>query len=183
MSCTEISASLFLNSPAPMADSSAKSRYSKVYPIAPHMAKDIPRMNQPLFGDSTVSKAVKELLYRIHDVNPLSQSIYQQAAVFFSGVEQQAIDTLQQQLTELQQRLNEVNKSARPKIEKRMLDCQNELKDLLRLQEENRLGRIRQLKQTAKHIVEAVTGETPYESNQPHISPINKPIPRQPREP
>ncbi len=123
-------------------------------------------MNQPLFGDSTVSKAVKELLYRIHDVNPLSQSIYQQAAVFFSGVEQQAIDTLQQQLTELQQRLAEVNKSARPKIEKRMLDCQNELKDLLRLQEENRLGRIRQLKQTAKHIVEAVTGETPYESNQ-----------------
>lgn len=123
-------------------------------------------MNQPLFGDSTVSKAVKELLYRIHDVNPLSQSIYQQAAVFFSGVEQQAIDTLQQQLTELKQRLDEVNKSARPKIEKRMLDCQNELKDLLRLQEENRLGRIRQLKQTAKHIVEAVTGETSYESNQ-----------------
>ncbi len=123
-------------------------------------------MNQPLFGDSTVSKAVKELLYRIHDANPLSQSIYQQAAMFFSGEEQDAIATLQQQLTDLQRRLDEVHKSARPKIEKRITETQNELKDKLRLQEENRLGRIRQLKQTAKHIVEAVTGETPYETNQ-----------------
>ena len=130
------------------------------------MAKEVQRMNQPLFGDSSVSKAVKELLYRIQDANPLSQSIYQQAATFFTGEEQLAIDALQQQKADLQRRIDDASKGARVKLEKRLLDTQNELKEKLRQQEDNRLGRIRQLKQTAKHILEAVTGDSTQETQQ-----------------
>ena len=130
------------------------------------MAKEVQRMNQPLFGDSSVSKAVKELLYRIQDANPLSQSIYQQAATFFSGEEQLAIDALQQQKADLLRRIDDASKGGRVKLEKRLGETQNELKEKLRQQEDNRLGRIRQLKQTAKHILEAVTGDSVQETQQ-----------------
>lgn len=117
-------------------------------------------MHQSLYGDSSFSKTIKELLSRIQDPNPLAQSIHQQAAYFFSGQEQQAIAELTQQQTELHVRLVEANKTARSKLEKRLQQVSMELKDKQRLQEENRLGRLRQLKQTAQHILEAITGTT-----------------------
>ncbi len=123
-------------------------------------------MNQSQFGSTAATKSVKDLLSKIHDASPRKDSVYEQAAYYFSGVEQQDIDLLQEQESTIQRRLDDANKGARAKLEAVLLEIRQQLKDKIRQQQENRIARARQLKQLARQLMTLITGETAPETRQ-----------------
>ena len=123
-------------------------------------------MNQALYGANAATKIIKELLSKIYDHSAQRQSIYEQAAWFFQGHEQQHIDQLQHKKDDLQRRLDVASQGARHKLELKLNEASQELKESLKQQQDNRIDRIRQLKGVARHIVELIQGDTPEESRQ-----------------
>ncbi|OBP13712.1 hypothetical protein A5320_17485 [Rheinheimera sp. SA_1] len=123
-------------------------------------------MNQSQFGNTAATKSVKDLLSKIYDATPRKDSVYEQAAYYFSGVEQQEIDLLQERETTLQRRLDDANKGARSKLETALQEVRQQLKEKLRQQQDNRLERIRQLKQLARQLLTLISGDTPLETRQ-----------------
>ncbi|WP_348731010.1 hypothetical protein [Rheinheimera texasensis] len=123
-------------------------------------------MNQALYGANAATKIIKELLSKIYDNSSQRQSIYEQAAWYFQGHEQREINLLQQQKTELQRRLDDASKGARHKLELKLTEVSQQLKESLKQQQDNRIDRIRQLKGVARHIVELIQGDTKEESRQ-----------------
>jgi hypothetical protein len=123
-------------------------------------------MNQSQFGNTAATKSVKELLGKIYDATPHKDSVYEQAAYYFSGAEQQEIDLLQEQETTLQRRLDDANKGARTKLEAALQEVRQQLKEKLRLQQDHRIERVRQLKQLARQLLNLISGDTPQESRQ-----------------
>lgn len=123
-------------------------------------------MNQSQFGNTAATKSIKDLLSKIYDATSRKDSIYEQAASYFSGIEQQAIDLLEEQQTTLQRRLDDANKGARAKLEAALLEVRQQLKEKLRQQQDNRVERVRQVKQLSRQLLSLVTGETPQETRQ-----------------
>lgn len=58
-------------------------------------------MNQPLFGFTTATKQIKELLSQIYEVTARQTSLYERAKYYFSGIEQAELQQTQRQLHEL----------------------------------------------------------------------------------
>lgn len=123
-------------------------------------------MNQSQFGNTAATKSVKDLLAKIYDATPRKDSVYEQAAYYFSGAEQQEIDLLQEQETTLKRRLDDANKGARTKLEAALLEVRQQLKEKLRQQQDNRIERVRQLKQLARQLLALISGDTPQETRQ-----------------
>lgn len=123
-------------------------------------------MNQALYGANAATKIIKELLYKIADLTPHGLSIYERAAWYFQGHEQRQIEQLQQQKAELQRRLDDASKGARPKLETKLNEASQQLKAALQQQIDNRHDRVRQVKGVARSVVELIQGDTPEESRQ-----------------
>ncbi|RVU34381.1 hypothetical protein EOE67_15125 [Rheinheimera riviphila] len=123
-------------------------------------------MNQSQFGNTAATKSVKDLLSKIYDATSRKDSVYEQAAFYFSGAEQQEIDLLQERETTLQRRLDDANKGSRNKLETALLEVRQELKEKLRQQQDNRIERVRQLKQLARQLLTLISGDTPLETRQ-----------------
>ena len=121
-------------------------------------------MNQPQFGNTAATKGIKDLLCKIYDASARKDSLYEQAADYFSGAEQQEIDLLHEQQTTLQRRLDDANKGARTKLEAALLAARQQLKEKIRLQQDHRSERLRQLKQSARQLLSLISGETPQEA-------------------
>lgn len=123
-------------------------------------------MNQPQYGNSAATKVVKDLLNRIYDASAQGLSLYEQAAWYFQGHEEREIANLQQQQQELQRRLDDASKGARHKLELRLAEVSQLLKERLKQQQDNRVDRIRLLKQIARQTVQLVRGDSPEETRQ-----------------
>ncbi|MBU2279904.1 MAG: hypothetical protein KKB45_14005 [Gammaproteobacteria bacterium] len=123
-------------------------------------------MNQSQFGSTAATKSVKDLLSKIHDASQRKDSVYEQAAYYFSGAEQQDIDLLQEQAATLQRRLDDANKGARTKLETALLEVKKQLKEKKQQQQDNRINRVRQLKQLARLLLTLITGDTVQETRQ-----------------
>jgi len=123
-------------------------------------------MNQSQFGNTAATKSIKDLLGKIYDATPRKDSVYEQAAYYFSGAEQQEIDLLQEQESTLQRRLDDANKGARAKLEAALLEVRQQLKTRLRQQQDHRIERVRQLKQLARQLLTLISADTPQETRQ-----------------
>lgn len=121
-------------------------------------------MNQSQFGNTAATKSVKDLLGKIYDATPRKDSVYEQAAYYFSGVEQQEIDLLQEKETTLKRRLDDANKGARTKLETALQEVRQQLKEKFRQQQDSRLERVRQLKHLARQLLTLISGDTPQET-------------------
>ena len=123
-------------------------------------------MNQSQFGNTSSTKSIKELLSKIHDASARKESIYEQAAWYFSGVEQAEIDQQEDKVATLQRRLDDASKGARPKLEVLLSEASAVLKELRRQQQDNRIARVRQLKQVARQLLTLIQGDTQLETRQ-----------------
>ena len=88
-------------------------------------------MNQALYGANAATKIIKELLSKTFDNSTQGLSMYEQAAWYFQGHEQRNIDQLQQQKTDLQRRLDDASKGARHKLELKLNETSQQLKESL----------------------------------------------------
>lgn len=114
--------------------------------------------------DNSTTKQIKELLVRIHDTHHNQDSLYQLAAIFFKGELQRRILELTNTVTQLQQRLDDANRGAKPRLEDKLKTASAELKALQLQAEEERLHRVGLVKKIARQVLSLLDGENQEES-------------------
>jgi len=117
-------------------------------------------MTTKMYGDNAASKLIRDLLNSIYSAAADGTSLYEQAAWYFQGHGQAELQTLQQQQQDLQRKLEDANKGVRAKLEQKLSEIEQSVKDLQKQQFNERLDRIRQLKSIARRVVNLVQGDT-----------------------
>ena len=115
-------------------------------------------MNQSQFGNTAATKSIKDLLSKIYDVSPRRDSVYEQAAQYFSSPEATEISELEQR----EQQLANADKTT-AKTTQLLADTRALLKEKRRQQQDYRLDRIRHLKQVARQLLHLIEGDDPAE--------------------
>lgn len=111
-------------------------------------------MNQSQFGNTAATKSIKDLLSKIYDVSPRRDSVYEQAAQYFSSPEASEILELEQR----EQQLATADKTT-AKTTQLLADTRALLKEKRRQQQDYRLDRIRHLKQVARQLLQLIEGD------------------------
>ncbi len=111
-------------------------------------------MNQSQFGNTAATKSIKDLLSKIYDVSPRRDSVYEQAAQYFSSPEANEISELEQR----EQQLATADKTT-AKTTQLLADTRALLKEKRRQQQDYRLDRIRHLKQVARQLLQLIEGD------------------------
>jgi hypothetical protein len=111
-------------------------------------------MNQSQFGNTAATKSIKDLLSKIYDVSPRRDSVYEQAAQYFSSPEANEISELEQR----EQQLATADKTT-AKTTQLLADTRALLKEKRRQQQDYRLDRIRHLKQVARQLLLLIEGD------------------------
>lgn len=120
-------------------------------------------MMAKMYGDNTASSQIRDLLNSIYNANADGTSLYEQAGWYFQGHGQQELAQLNQRQQEYQRKLDDASKGAAAKLEQKLAEAEQALKDLQKQLYQNRVDRLRQLKTIARRVVALIDAETPDE--------------------
>lgn len=119
-----------------------------------------------MYGDNTASSQIRDLLNSIYSANAEGTSLYEQAAWYFQQHGLQELLQLEQKQQEYQRKLDDASKGAVAKLEQKLAETEQALKDLQKQLYQNRVDRVRQLKTIARRVVALIEAESPEEYRQ-----------------
>ncbi|MBC3765279.1 hypothetical protein [Neptunicella marina] len=121
-----------------------------------------------MFKESSYLRSIKNLLYKIHDVSPVQDSLYEQASDYFEQAKE-----IQQKKREMQLELKAIDKKAEEitdnKKQKNLQQTKgivsSQLKVFNKKVDEKRIERHREVKQICNNLLELAEGQSFQENN------------------